>query len=202
MSNGINPDDYIPVIVNSLDGRSVTLSMEVIFESINALGKHPFLVVITSTGLVQARNKGFETLKKTFNTDIITGVMLDSDVMIFPESFLYEEMKNALENKYNITSGYVSTYGVVNVLNDDTKQLMKFEEYAKVPNLSPVKRAGLGFYFGVLPLDYHFTFDDSGGEDFKFYDYVNTIQETKLAKKIHLGHMKYLSLNIPDYGDA
>ena len=86
MSNGINPDDYIPVIVNSLDGRSVTLSMEVIFESINALGKHPFLVVITSTGLVQARNKGFETLKKTFNTDIMTGVMLDSDVMIFPES--------------------------------------------------------------------------------------------------------------------
>lgn len=200
--NSIKPEDYIPVIVNSLDSRSVTLSMEVVFESINALGKHPFLVVITSTGLVQARNKGFETLKKTFNTDMMTGLMLDSDILIYPESFVYEEMKKALDEKYNITTGYVSTYGVVNILNEETKQLMKFEEYAKIPDLSPIKRAGLGFYFGVFPLNYHFTFDDSGGEDFQFYDFVNQIQPTKLAKKIHLGHMKYLSLNIPDYGDA
>ena len=199
--NSIKPEDYIPVIVNSLDSRSVTLSMEVVFESINALGKHPFLVVITSTGLVQARNKGFETLKKTFNTDMMIGLMLDSDILIYPESFVYEEMKKALEEKYNITTGYVSTYGVVNILNEETKQLMKFEEYAKIQDLSLIKRAGLGFYFGVLPLNYHFTFDDSGGEDFQFYDFVNQIQPTKLAKKIHLGHMKYLSLNIPDYGD-
>lgn len=199
----LNVEDFIPVIVNSLDGKSMTISIESVFEAINALGKRPFIVVITSTGLIEARNRGFEKLKEVFKVDKMRGILLDSDVLIYPESFLYEEMKKSMEENYGITSGYVSTYNLVNVVNPETDRLMSIEEYAKIPDMTEIKKSGLGFYFGEFPLNYHFQCTKEAGEDIAFFNYVSeNIHPIKLAKKIHLGHMKYLALNIPDYGDA
>lgn len=205
------PNDYFITLTPCSDGK-------LFFENIAALQwisinlNKAWLPVSSSvSGITAARQYCFDVLAEFFKTTSIRGLWLDSDIRIMDQAATLEAIRYADEHNINIVGNYLrgtvgqednTVYHRQKFTSEDGSIVEKFDiaytndEIDKMPNYSKVDFAGLGFYYGYLPLTYNFM-RDRMGEDFHFY-YDNKL-DIRLAKQVQLAHRKSQWLIPPKY---
>jgi len=196
----LDDEDYIPILIPSLDRRASVETISAVVLAGIAHGKNPLVVLSSDSGLLLSRTANFFRLSEILKTNKARGFMIDSDI-VYISGNIVEYIKRA--DKEGVS--FVAPYRVF--FNDQTKYALSLdgdsiigeEEFKKLKDWQEIKAAGLGFYYGDLPLDY--TFKISGeikkgaritGEDFNFF-LENNIR-LRLAKNIVLGHLKQIIL--------
>ena len=201
MSNFLkNENNYMPIIIATPDARAVATTIKILIEAAYEAKKTPLLLVLTQSALMNARQAGFEKLKEYFSKNP-RGFIVDSDIEIISASknLLYY-IKKADKENCSFVSGYYTLQGITDIMLH-YPSTVKPEEYIKIKDWEKIDVAGLGFYYGELPLSYKFKYDAQPdnktgmGEDFYFFK--DNKFNVKLAKNISLGHIKPASLIIP-----
>ena len=203
MTNGgyvLTPDKYMPIVICTPDERSIAITIKELTEIGYLIGKNPALFVSSQTGILQARQS---SLQQVANYFALTprGFIIDSDVWLQSSTDVtINYIKRADEEHCSFVGAYLEPTGTL-ALQVKRGEKLTQEQYKSLPDWSPVAMAGLGFYYGDIPLDYTFKFDANIvtggglGEDFHFFN-DHPQYNTKLAKGIKLAHMKYVPLVI------
>ena len=195
-------DKYMPIVIASSDGKAMAATVKMLTELAYSIGRIPALVVVTTSGLLMARQVGLAKLREYFQHNP-RGFIIDSDIELVGNSALLAEyVTRADAEKCSFVGAYLSKSGIVDIQIEQYKQ-MEPADYATLSDWSNVKFAGLGFYYGEIPMDYEFKFDskfdrnEGLGEDYHFFN-DHPQFKTKLAKKLILGHYKTVRLIIPE----
>lgn len=202
MANFLDDEEkYMPIILVSTDGKAMANTIKTLTELAYEVGRIPALIVVTQTGILNARQVGLVMLKEYFRHNP-RGFLIDGDIeVVSNDGILREYVLKADKEGVSFVGAYFTKQGITDVMTEFPKTI-NAEQYAELEDWADIKAAGLGFYYGEIPLDYTFRFDAkpdlSGGmgEDFHFFmDHPSF--NTKLAKNIILGHVKAIRLVIP-----
>ena len=191
----IPPSACMPVLCIS---QNATINGQTFFAIdwvANQLDRQIQYVNVTKTGISHSRTVGLKTFKKLFpDRAVIRGFIVDSDIEIVIQSYtldiLLKAVKIADDNQQNFVVPYafVSTGSEVGVgLWHTYNRRYLNAEYAALKEWDTVRLAGLGFYYGDIPLDYIFH-DSAAGEDFNFFEENELILH--VVKGIKLRHFK------------
>jgi hypothetical protein len=160
----------VPVICATRDSQgAVAYSIATIWNALNAMGREPVYVQFAAHGYAFVRAGVFKELKKEFNTDRIRGILIDDDILIKDQLGLIQAITVADQYGWNFVAPYRVRDGYV-ALAHENGSLYTVEETRQLRPWDRVPNAGLGFYYGWLPLDYKFHEDGAfGGEDLNFF---------------------------------
>ena len=194
MPEHLDKNKYVPIVLISEDMKVVSITLKAILEAIYNSQKIPALFHLESTGLVHARNEAMKQLQKYFGDGMVRGFLLDSDIyFVDTMDKLAAEMKNADEKHKNFIAPYKDKMQQWNVWVAN-KRLDKLDGfYGKV-----ISQAGLGFYYGDIPVSYRFHMvlnhdgDSTDGEDIIFFN-ENRKLKPYLAN-LKLAHMKVMPI--------
>src|SRR5689334_14749346 len=183
----------VPVIVPTRDeqgavGRSVAVLWNVIF----SLGRFPCYVHASCHGYARVRTDSFKEARKHVDADVVRGFLLDDDILLTNEDALYDAVKTADKNGWNIVAPYRTKHGHV-CLCDETGTMLSIEQFKQLTPYAPIPLAGLGFYYGDIPLTYEFHADGKPflGEDLNFfYDNKLNVRVAPIPNK----HLKVIPL--------
>lgn len=138
-----------------------------------------------------------DQLRATFKQDVIRAIMIDDDILIGDQQKLIDGISMADMWGWNFISPYRTKDGKV-VLCKDNGDMMTQAEYLEVKPWDQVANGGLGFYYGDLPLNYHFYEGGVGakhaGEDLNFFS--DNPQLKIRALDLDLIHVKAIPLGL------
>ncbi len=185
----------VPVIIPTRDeqggvGRTVATVWNVCF----ALRKAPIYIHSSCVGYAKVRSQTFQQALKDMEGETrVRGFLIDDDILVTAADELQKAVQIADRNGWNIVAPYRIKDGRVCVCKDDAS-MITVEEFALLKPYAEVKYAGLGFYYGNLPLDYIFHSDNQPfhGEDLNFFH-----DHPELAPKvapIPIKHLKVMPL--------
>lgn len=190
----------VPVVCATRDFQgAVAETIVTLWNSLWSLGKSPVYVQFQSHGYAFVRAGVFANMKQEFKTDVVRGFMIDDDVVLKATSqqLLMAAITTADQYHWNFVSPYRTRDGYVAV-SKENGDLMTVEEVRSFAHFDRIPNAGLGFYYGDLPLNYRFHEDGVfGGEDLNFF-YDNPQLEPRIFD-LGLQHLKVcpLDLNTP-----
>jgi len=181
----------LPYLVVSRDMRSITLTTASVFRAAQLLHRDVLLASRGGMGLTFARTQVFRMVQKHLGVDNIRGLMVDDDIVVSDARKLKEAIESADLYNYNIVSpGRILTPGCpahdMNAVERASLECTCYTQYMhnrppdfprytaeEVKALAPldkVELAGLGFYYGELPLSYSFKEQGKAwGEDLCFF---------------------------------
>ena len=120
-------------------------------------------------GYVFAVNNLFHNAKKVLHENITRGMIIEDDIYFSNPDKLIDAIKTADENNWNIVAPYRVPGGLWTITDDEGAYTD--ERKNKLKDWDVVKLAGLGFYYGDIPLDYEFTeVGKYQGHDLNFYN--------------------------------
>jgi hypothetical protein len=158
------------------------------------LQRVPVYVHSSCFGYAQVRTGAFQEAKKSLppGTKTVRGFMIDDDILLMDMDAVVAAMQIADRNNWNIVAGYRTKTGHICVCHADAR-MFTAEEFSKLKPYDTVPLAGLGFYYGDLPLDYEFHADGKPfmGEDLNFF--YDTKIEPRVAP-IPLKHLKVIGI--------
>lgn len=195
-SNKLNKP-ICPVLIPTLDGSADISSIVVIDNVIKALGREPvFMSSMGYKGLSLTRTWLFENTKKMFeknkiDTKNVRGFLLDSAIYLDSQygQRLFNHIIDADAENKNFVIPYNFPSGDTSILKEDKdKYLKQIKQGEELPNYT--KAAGLGFYYGRIPVDYVFHNDMNAGEDVYFFLDNFKENEVRVIKDIKLLHKK------------
>lgn len=202
----LNPDEYCPVLIISPEGMVNGMTLQKIQDAIGILGKRHLYMNVTRTGITISRTTGVELLGSFFpGHKVVRGWMIDSDVEIMDtdgrtSQKIASAMARADREKTNFVIPYASVSaetGVQPGLWHKSLHKYTLEDYHNLKDWDYVGLAGLGMYYGDIPLGYTFHEDRGIGEDFAFF-MDNNIELHVL--KLITRHHKSFPFTIPDAG--
>jgi hypothetical protein len=196
----LDDEDYMPVLIPSLDRRASVETISTVVSAIIAYGKNPLVILSSDSGLLLSRTSNFFHLSEILKINKARGFMIDSDIAYITGNIL-EYIKRADKEKVSFVAPYRIFFNgqIKYALSLNGVDVISEEEFRKLEDWQEIKAAGLGFYYGDLPLEY--TFKISGeikkgahitGEDFNFF--LDNNIKPRLAKNIVLGHLKQIVL--------
>jgi hypothetical protein len=196
----LDDEDYMPVLIPSLDRRASIETISSVVSAIIAYGKNPLVLLSSDSGLLLSRTANFMHLSDLLKTNKARGFMIDSDITYISGNIL-EYIKRADKEGISFVAPYRIFFNgqIKYALSLNGVDVIGEEYFRKLEDWQELKAAGLGFYYGDLPLDY--TFKLSGevkkgahitGEDFNFF--LDNNIKPRLAKNIVLGHLKQIVL--------
>jgi hypothetical protein len=135
------------------------------------------------------------------------GFLLDDDVVVQDTEQLVKVMRQADQEHWNVVAPYLTTIGegedrltsIAKFISNNgagmSSRLLSIKELREVQVWDRVDAAGLGFYYGDIPLDYSFHADGKpfDGEDLNFFWDLREKLQIRLAP-IHLKHLKTVEL--------
>jgi hypothetical protein len=182
--------ELLIVGIPTRDEYVVGRTLSSLFDAALLMDKKPEFVYGVGTNICGGRDLILKMIKERIDFDSCRMLWLDSDIWIrTPPEELAKYLREADEKNYNIVAPYrradmkgaLSSIGHTDgVLYWDA--LATLDQYAKVP------WAGLGFYYGITPLNYKFYMSGEFSEDYHFF-YDNKI-ELRVDKRIELSHYK------------
>ena len=200
---------YIPMITPTRDNLvddQLTLNLISIAQM---LKKEYVRVTATASTIHIARTEGFKLLKRAIagmgypDTNTLRGFMVDSDIRwdASENEKIAQEVRKADQEGYSFVVPYR--------IRDNTSLLSPTVDtdpvvyhaipiavyFAEWKNYQPADVAGLGFYYGDLPLDYQFRFTEYG-EDMNFF--LDNRIKPKVVKTINLFHVKKMLLGLKE----
>lgn len=184
----------IPVICPTRDEQgAVARSVAILWNVIFATGNLPCYIHASCVGYARVRTESFQEAYRSLGVDITRGFLIDDDILLTDENALYDAVKIADKNKWNIVAPYRTKSNRVCIC-DETGEMLTAEQYAKLGAYAPVPMAGLGFYYGDIPLTYEFHSDGKpfAGEDLNFF-YDNPKLQPRVAP-IPNKHLKVIGI--------
>jgi len=184
----------VPIIVPSPDHRAGVSTVSAITETAVRMGRQPLIVLVSSSGLLDARNEALRILKKLNAGNNPYAFWIDSDIYFVDST---EKLKRYMMQAESEGVGIVAPYFLLNGNSSlfTPKGPIPWDQAITMKDWSPVDAAGLGFYYGPTPLNYVFHTIDTGmklqGEDVLFFR-ENHIP-LRLAQ-LKLQHIKYVPL--------
>ncbi len=170
--------------------RSVAILYSVVFSR----GKLPCYVHANCYGYARVRTNSFlEARKSLGGVDTARGFLIDDDILLTDMNALHDACEIADKNKWNIVVPYRSTNGKIVVCKDDG-EMMTPDEFKLLKPYQTVPYAGLGLYYGDIPLTYEFHADGKpfAGEDLNFF-YDNAYLKPRIAP-VPVKHCKVIPI--------
>ena len=171
-------ESYRPVITptrlyQGAMGRTIATLYNVFY----AMGKNPIYLQASGAGYATVRTASFRLVRECFKgKDLVRGVLLDDDIWLDNGPEVLEIIKKADENHWNVVIPYMladksmSILEPPNEVHDQVKRL-SVEEVANLDEYQEIWAAGLGFYYGDIPLTYEFHEGNPYmGEDLNFFN--------------------------------
>jgi hypothetical protein len=185
----------VPVICATRDFQgAVAESVVTIWNALWLINREPIYVQFAAHGYAFVRAGVFKGLKQQFGTDLLRGIMLDDDILIKDQRALIKAILQADQEGWNFVSPYRVRDGYTSLANADGS-LLRIEETKALKRWDRIPNAGLGFYYGDLPLDYQFHEDGVfGGEDLNFF-YDNPQLDIRVVD-LELKHLKVVDLGL------
>lgn len=186
--------EKVPVICPTRDeqgavARTVALLWNVIFSR----NKLPLYIHASCYGYDRVRTSAFQEARKFVDKDVVRGFLLDDDILLSDESAVYDAVVTADKYNWNIVAPYRTKHNRICIC-DETGSMITPEEFSKLAPYAPVPFAGLGFYYGDIPLKYEFHADGKPfkGEDLNFF-YDNPKLQPRVAP-VPTKHLKVIGL--------
>lgn len=185
----------VPVVCATRDARgAVAQSIVTIWNALFLMGREPIYVQFEAHGYAFVRAGVFRQLKQELMTDRVRGIMIDDDILIQDQEGLIKAIATADMYGWNFVAPYRVRDGYVALAHEDGSLYTVAETKALRP-WDRVPNAGLGFYYGWLPIDYKFHEDGAfGGEDLNFF-WDNQWIEPRVYG-LRLKHLKTMALDI------
>lgn len=172
LNEGKPQKPLVPVLCATRDFQgAVAETIVTIWNVLWQLGVEPMYVQMQSHGYAFVRANLFRELRQNLGRDHIRGFMIDDDILLKAgaQAQLSEAIVTAEKYKWNFVAPYRTRDGYVTIL-DENHQMMLPEQVSRMQPWDRVTNAGLGFYYGDLPLDYQFHEGGVfGGEDLNFF---------------------------------
>lgn len=187
----------VPVIVPTRDHQgAVAETVATLWNVIYGLGRVPVYIQFQSHGYSFVRTGCFRDVKRSLEVDRIRGFLIDDDILLksSQQSALAAAIRTADQFDWNFVAPYRVRDGYVTITHENG-QLMTPSEVRQFRPFDRVPNAGLGFYYGWIPLDY--TFHEGGvfgGEDLNFF-YDNPELEVRIFD-LDLKHLKTVDLGL------
>lgn len=138
----------------------------------------------------------FTDLKNQYEKDAIRGFLIDDDILL--KSDQQQNLKVAIETADKFHWNFVAPYRVADGWTSIAKEngmLLSVEEVRIKAPFDRIDNAGLGFYYGDLPLTYKFHEDGVfGGEDLNFF-HENPQLEPRIVD-LNLKHLKQIPIDM------
>lgn len=185
-----------PVICPTRDEQgAVARSVAILWNVIFATQRLPCYIHASCVGYARVRTDSFKQASKSMQTDVdvVRGFLIDDDILLTDEDALFDAVKIADQHGWNIVAPYRTKHGRVCIC-DERGHMLTVEEFAKLGPYAPIPMAGLGFYYGDIPLKYEFHSDGKPfmGEDLNFW-YDNPQLKPRVAP-IPNKHLKVIGL--------
>ena len=179
---------YRPIITPTrLYQGAMGRSIATLYNTFYALGKQPLYLQSAGAGYAAVRSASFELTQQVFQgRTTLRGLLLDDDIWVDDSVGLGEIITIADENGWNIVAPYMLADKSMSILtppvgDSEYPHRMTVEEVADLEEYSKIWAAGLGFYYGDLPLEYKFHEGNPwAGEDLNFFC-DNPQLETRVA---------------------
>ena len=192
-----NNQRYVPIMMPSRSGVCYFSTISSIMHVASALGT---IVEAEShaTTISAARTFMFRTFKEKTGLNSVRGFLVDSDMYIHFGNIekLTEICRTADEKHYNFVIPYRINEQYSSILLNE-KELMPNQKAAELKNWQRVKAAGLGFYYGDLPLSYNFHTNREGAAEDWFFFTENKLS-VRVNTEIKIYHVKPILLGIKD----
>ncbi|MEM3225729.1 MAG: hypothetical protein QXS44_01570 [Saccharolobus sp.] len=169
-------NSLFPILIPSPDGKMDISTIINLYDIAYGLDVKPLFLQASVSGLLYARNSLFDILKNYYkkitgeDKKIVRGLMIDSDIVIPSSSCvkITEAIKEANLNRYSFVIPYNNLMGTSIFIKEDNK-LKNVVDPKELKTIDKCYASGLGFYYGDLPLDYRFNFNNNQGEDINFF---------------------------------
>lgn len=200
LNEGTQEKRLVPVLCATRDFQgAVAETIVTIWNVLWQLNMEPMYVQMQSHGYAFVRANLFRELREGLKVNKIRGFMIDDDILL--KSNMQKHLSAAIQTadayQWNFVSPYRTRDGYVTIL-DDQHQMMTPAQVGMLRPWDRITNAGLGFYYGDLPLDYKFHEGGVfGGEDLNFF-WENPQLEPRIFD-LGLKHLKVcdLDLNTP-----
>ena len=184
----------VPVIVPTRDEQgAVGRTVACLWNVFHSLGKEPYYIHASCIGYARVRTDSFIEARKFCGVDETRGLMLDDDILTVDMDGIMKAVVKADQMGWNIVGPYRTKNDRICICKSDG-DMMTIDEYKKLKPYDRVPMAGLGFYYGRLPLTYEFHADGKPflGEDLNFfYDFPDI--EIRVAP-VQLKHLKVMAI--------
>ena len=186
--------EKVPVIVPTRDEQgAVARSVAVLWNVIFSRGKLPLYIHASCVGYARVRTDSFKEARKYLDKDVVRGFLLDDDMLLTDEEALYEAVSIADKYHWNIVAPYRTKNNRIAIC-DATGTMITPQEFSQMQPYAPIPFAGLGFYYGDIPLTYEFHSDGKpfAGEDLNFF-FDNPQLKPRVAP-VPIKHLKVIPL--------
>lgn len=171
-----------------------------IYQTLQAVGRRGHYVQNGGFGYAKARTNLFKSAYKIYKTNVVRGFLLDDDIRFVDQPALEHVIQTADKNSWNVVAPYRTKTGRFSIIktipprpSGTTTEMLTEAELAEIKPYSEIEMAGLGFYYGDIPLDYEFREGNPyTGEDLNFF-HDNKQLHPRLAP-LFLEHLKVLGL--------
>jgi len=207
---GRKAEEFFIFAVPSVNSNADFYTLGILHDVNLYMGKGKAAVSSDKFGVLAARTHILEILKDKMNKleieygEYIKMLWVDSDIRVnTPANVLAEKFKKADEQGLNLIADYINPWdngGFAHTLskpNENGKYTtLSDDEFKSLEDMQVLPKGwvgGLGFYYGLVPIDYKFH-NEKFGEDITFFrDMYDRLPDYKLGlAKIDIKHKKEL----------
>ena len=190
----------VPILCTTRDEQgAVATTIATIYSALFCLRRTPTYIQIGALGYAKSRTLLFRNAYERFQIPIIRGFLLDDDIRIEDQKRLEQVIQIADKNHWNVVAPYRTKSGRFSIIkkipprpSGTSTELLTQDELAKIKPYDELELAGLGFYYGDIPLTYVFHEGNPyTGEDLNFFH--DNALHIRLAP-LYLEHIKSTAL--------
>lgn len=190
-----------PILCVTRDEQgAVATTVATIYSALYCLRKTPHYIQTGALGYAKARTNLSREAMATYQVKKVRGFLLDDDVRLTDQKALQKVIQIADQKKYNVVAPYRTKSGRFSIIkkcepkaSGTITEMITQQELAAIKPYDEIEMAGLGFYYGDIPLDYEFHEGNPyTGEDLNFF-HDNSWIHPRLAP-LYLEHLKVMPL--------
>ena len=182
--------------VTRADQGAPGVTIATIYGALFCQRRTPLYIQNGGLGYAHSRNVLFREARQQLGVKVARGFLLDDDIRIIDQKALEKVLARADANQWNIVAPYRALNGRLSILktippqsNGTSTEMLTEDELHEIHPWDRIQLAGLGFYYGDIPLDYIFHEGNPYvGEDLNFF-HENKYLETRLAP-LYVEHIK------------
>lgn len=187
----------VPVLCATRDFQgAVAETIVTIWNVLWGMGRSPVYCQFQSHGYAFVRAGLFRDLLGAYEKNVIRGFMIDDDILLKSEQ--QGNLKTAIETADKFHWNFIAPYRVRDGWTSVTREdgtLLSVEQVRQMKPFDRIENAGLGFYYGDLPLTYRFHEDGVfGGEDLNFF-HENKDLDPRIVD-LGLKHLKVMDIDL------
>ncbi len=196
-----------PILCPTRHSGPPATTMYSLVSAVFEMGFWPLYVQQSRYGFAFTRTCCFIRLKSIIDVNRVRGLFIDDDMLLEDKKGFGAAVTRAEEHGWSFVAPYRQSYSlgegltveVVDVCFDGSGRETGLSDAHNLKPWQRVTTAGLGFFYGDLPLDYTFKEGDPNkspgiGEDYNFF-HDNPDIEVRLAP-LRVGHIKPKSLEL------